>query len=222
MIFLTRSLYLFALLPAYLVGGFAYCDEPARVPYASLYHALAPAVIIAGFDRLIARQRIVSRRSDVTPAQIEIQILAASGVVKLRARPDGSIDFPMSQALLKENPPVESNQPKGSLSLSATMEIKLLPGKDFAYADVYASAVQAQKALAQLGPGMAGRTVRAIEFEFDAKLGASAELTDQTAEEMLIADDTGLLIVRIDPRLLDRNARLKFSHVPRAARPHID
>ncbi len=232
MILLTRLPFLFALALPYFYSGLAYGEVSAvslsrdsttvQVPYASLYRALEPAVVIARFDHLIARQRIVSRRSDVAPAQIEIRILAAAGVLKLHAQPDGSINFPMTQALLAENPPVESNQPKGSLSLSATMELKLASGAEFAYADLYAGAAQAQTVLTQLGPAMVGRSVRAIEFEFDPKLDARAELSDSIAEEVLIADAAGLLMVRVDEGLLKRNARIKFSHVPRAARPHID
>lgn len=202
--------------------GTAKGDAPSPVRYANLYRALEPGLIIAGFDRLLARQRIVSRQSNVLPSQIEVRILAAAGVILVKVAPDGSVDFPMSKDLLAENPIVESNQAKGSLSLSATMEIKLGKNKIVAYSDFYTSAMQAQQAIAALGPAMAGRKVRSIEFEFDQTQGGRAELTDNNAEELLVADKQGLLILRIDEALVKRKAQVMFSNLPIAARPHID
>lgn len=205
-----------------LVCSLLLAQAPTQVRYANLYHALEPGLVIAGYDRLLARQRIVSRRSEVLPSQIEVRILAASGTILVKVAQDGSVNFPMSQDLLAENPIVESNQAKGSLSLSATMEIKLGQNKVMAYADLYLSAMQAQKAIAALGPTMAGRKVRSIEFEFDRTQDARAELTDSNAEELLVADKQGLLNVRVDEDLVTRKAQLRFSNSPVAARPHIE
>lgn len=197
-------------------------NAPTQVRYASLYHALEPGLIIARFDRLLARQRIVSRRTDVLPSQIEVRILARTGVILVKVASDGSVDFPMTQSLLAENPFVESNQAKGSLSLSATMEIKLGQARVLAYTDIYESARQAQQAITALGPAMAGREVRSIEFEFDPKLETRAEISDSVSEELLLADKQGFLILRIDEVLAKRKAKVTFSNLPIAARPHID
>jgi hypothetical protein len=200
----------------------SFADAPVRVPYASLYHALEPGLAIGKFDRLIARQRIQSRRLDVAPQHIAVQIMAKSGVIAVPISPLGEIQFPMTQALLDENPWVQSNQPKGSLSLSATMEIKLSGQKNYAYQDIYASAMQAQQVLAKLGPGMAGRRIRSIEFEFNPSDGARAELIDARGEELLISNAAGMLELRVDESLVKRQVQVKFSHLPRAARPHIN
>jgi hypothetical protein len=200
----------------------SFAAEPVRVPYASLYRALEPGLVIVEFDHLVARQRIQSRRADVAPQQIAVQILAKSGVIAVPVSAQGEMQFPMTQALLKENPWVQSNQPKGSLSLSATMEIKLSAQKDYAYAELYAAALQAQQALAKLGSAMAGRRIRSIAFEFNPSEGARAELIDARGEELLISNAAGLIELRVDEALVKRQARVKFSHLPRAARPHID
>ena len=203
-------------------GSSLLAQEPTQVRYANLYRALEPGLVIASFDRLLARQRIVSRQSSVLPNQIEVRILAASGVILVKVGQDGSVNFPMTRALLAENPIVESNQAKGSLSLSATMEIKLGKNKVLEYAELYKSALQAQKAIAALGPGMIGRKVRSIEFEFDPSQGARAELTDSDSEELFLADKQGLLILRVDEALAKTKAQVTFSDLPIAARPHID
>ena len=205
-----------------LICSCVLAQTPTQVRYASLYRALEPGLIIAKFDRLVARQRIVSRQSGVSPNQIEVRILAASGVIIVKVAPDGSVNFPMTQALLAENPVVESNQAKGSLSLSATMEIKLGQNKVVAYSDIYESAMQAQQAVLALGSAMVGRKVRSIEFEFDRAKGARAELVDSKADELLMADKQGFVILRIDAALAKRKAQVTFSSLPIAARPHID
>ena len=223
MTFLKPVIHRFFLLPfLWLICSLALAQAPTDVRYASLYRALEPGLIIASFDRLLARQRIVSRQRDVLPSHIEVRILAASGVIVVKVAPDGSVDFPMTTRLLAENPIVESNQAKGSLSLSATMEVKLGQNKVVAYSDFYESAMQAQQAIASLGPAMAGRKVRSIEFEFVRTQGARAELTDTNAEELLLADKQGLLTLRIDKALATRKAQVRFSELPIAARPHID
>ncbi len=203
-------------------SALAAANAPTQARYASLYHALEPGLIIARYDRLFARQRIVSRRTDVLPSQIEVRIMANAGVILVKVAADGSVNFPMNQALLTENPLVQSNQAKGSLSLSATMEIKLGQTKVLAYSDIYESARQAQQAIAALGPAMAGRNVRSIEFEFDPNLETRAEISDGVAEELLLADKQGFLILRIDEALAKRKAQVTFSNLPIAARPHID
>jgi len=219
---------LLSLICSLALVNIGYATAPAQaqtytqVRYENLYRALEPGLIISGFDRLLARQRIVSRQRDVSPSQIEVRILSASGTILVKIAPDGSVNFPMTKALLSENPVVESNQAKGSLSLSATMEIKLGGKKVLAYSDIYESAMQAQQALTALGPAMAGHKVRSIEFEFDRTAGARAELSDSKADELLLADKQGLLIVRIDAALAQRKAQVTFSNVPIAARPHID
>ncbi len=197
-------------------------QAPTQVRYANLYHALEPSLVISRFDRLLAHQRIVSRQSNVLPSQIAVRILAASGVILVKVGQDGSVNFPMTQDLLAENPTVETNQVKGSLSLSCTMEIKLGQSKVVQYAELYKSALQAQQAIAVLGHGMTGRKVRSIEFEFDPSLSARAELVNSDAEELFLADKQGLLILRVDEALVNAKAKVTFSNFPIAARPHID
>ena len=67
-----------------------------QVRYENLYRALEPGLIISSFDRLLARQRIVSRQSEVSPSQIEVRILSTSGAIVVKVAPDGTVNFPMT------------------------------------------------------------------------------------------------------------------------------
>ena len=200
----------------------AVAQESVRVPYSSLYQALAPGLKIDRFERLVARQRIISRRSDVHPESIKVRILAKSGVIDIGVSAIGDIQFPMTDALLAENPMVESNQPKGSLSLSATMELKIPDALNVPYKEFFEAAKQAQQAIDGMGASLAGRKIHSIEFEFDRAESARIELVDERAEELLIANELGLLELRLDEDLVRRGAQVKFSHRARAVRPHID
>jgi hypothetical protein len=197
-------------------------DAATQVPYAALYKALEPGVVINSFDRLSARQRVQSRIAGVRPITIEIKILAKTGVQTVPISDTGNMAFPMSAALLAENPTVQSNQPKGSLILSATMEVKLPTGLSMDYADLYASALQADAALKKLGQNLSARRIRAIEFEFSGDMPAKIEIHHERAEELLLADDRGMILLRVDETLKARGARVVFSRPPDAARPHLD
>ena len=91
----------------------------------TLFTVLAPAQQIAKFDRLRAIQRIDSKLAGVTPAQIRIVVKAQGGDIAVPVAADGRIQFPLDETLRAQNPDVQTNQPKGSLSLTVTMELKL-------------------------------------------------------------------------------------------------
>ena len=102
------------------------------------------------------------------------------------------------------------------------MELKLSGRLQVPYSEFFEAAKQAQQAVEKMGAGLAGRKVRSIEFEFDQSANARVELVDSRAEELLFANEFGLLEPRVDADLVKRGAQVKFSHRARAARPHID
>lgn len=191
-----------------------------RVPYASLYRALEPGLVIERFPSLRAVQRMTSKLPNVSPQQISVRILAKSGPIDIAVGPDGRVQFPMLAALLSENPHVESNQPQGSLSLSATMEIALSDGLSVPYGELFEAARQAQQALSALGAGTAMR-VQGVELLFAERSQARVTIEHARGDELLLADDSGLVAVRADPNLLARKAVVRFSTVPLSARPHL-
>jgi hypothetical protein len=200
----------------------SFSSAQTAVPYATLYRALEPGLVIARFEHLRAVQRIQSRLPEVAPGQIQVSIRAKSGTLNIAIDSRGHVQFPMSEALLAENPMVQSNQPKGSLSVSATMECALVAGSKLAYSALMDCSQQAQSALAALGPSMSGRNISSIEFEFDPAQNANVQLNDDKAEEVLVADASGMVRVRIDPRKIQRHAVLMLSAPALAVRPQIE
>lgn len=201
-------------------AGASAAAQTGRVPYASLYRALEPGLVIERFPNLRAVQRMTSKLPDISPQQIKVRILAKSGPIEISVGPDGRVQFPMRAALLTENPQVESNQPQGSLSLSATMEIALSSGVSVPYSELFEAARQAQQALSALGPDTAVR-VQGIELLFPERSQARVTIEHARGDELLLADESGLIAVRADPKLLAGNAVVRFSSVPLSVRPHL-
>lgn len=196
--------------------------QPAgETPYRALYQALSPSLKLAGYTRLKPIQRIVSKNPDVAPAAIVVSIHAAGGVLDIKPEADGRVTFPMTETLLAENPPVRSNQPRGSLSVSVSFEIDLGAGDRLPYAVLAEGMDQAQQALAEVEPSMAGRRVAGIEFTFPPGAEGRVQIVDARLEELLIADRQGYVRLRNDPRLRESGAEVRWTPRPLRAMPYL-
>ncbi len=210
------------------IGAFLLCGAigmnalGAEVPYVLLYRSLEPSIAIAKYPKLRATQRILSRLPEVRPEQIKVQILARSGVIEVAIDALGRAQFPLTAALLAENPNVRSNQPKGSLSVSATMELALAGKQKLSYQELMEAVQQAEQAVGELGSATQGRRIQTVEFEFSPADNAQLQLNDDRSEDILIADQRGLIRVRIDPRKLKSNAEIIISAKSHAVRPHLE
>jgi len=208
-------------LVAALFGARAWADVSAT-PYVTLFTVLAPAQQINSFDRLRAVQRIESKMAGVTPNQIRIVVKAKRGDIAVPVAADGHISFPLDEALKAENPNVETNQPKGSLSLTVTMELRLPEGLHIAWADLHAALDQAHDVLAAQAkveglnvPGIVG-----AEFRFGRGTEARVTVTGKS-ERLLVADAEGRVIVMLDEAAAKEQPSLEFTHKPLAVMPFL-
>jgi hypothetical protein len=209
------------LFAALLFGVIGVNASAAEVPYAMLYQSLEPSIAIAKYPKLHATQRIVSRMPEIKPQQINVQILARAGVINVPIDDLGRAQFPLTKALLAENPMVRSNQPKGSLSVSATMELALAGKLRMSYQELIDAVREAEQAVSELS-AMQGRKIQTIEFEFAPSDNAQLQLNDDRSEEILMADQRGLIRVRIDLRKLKSKAEIVISAKSRAVRPQLE
>lgn len=218
---LLRRLLSSLLMLASLVSTPLAAQSGGETPYRALYGALSPSLKLAGYSRLKPVQRIVSKSATVSPADIRVSIHASGGVIELTPAADGRVDFPMSDTLLAENPPVRSNQPRGSLSVSVSFEIDLGDGDGLSYAALAEGIDQAQAALAQVEPSLAGRRVAGIEFSFPAGTEGRLQIIDAKREELLVADRAGFVRLRNDPQLRESGATVRWSPRPLRAVPYL-
>jgi hypothetical protein len=200
----------------------ARADEASTTPYAALYKVLEPAQRMAHFDRLRAVQRIQSKSPAVSPSQIRIAIKAARGDIVVPIAADGRIEFPFDGALQSENPPVQTNQPKGSLSLTVTMELKLPPGERIAWRDLDAALQQARAMLDEQAREKGGTVpvVGGAEFRFAPGSEARVTLTGRS-ERLLVADADGRVIVMLDEATLKEQPDLLLNARPSEIVPFL-
>ena len=196
--------------------------EQGRTRYQALYNALAPGLVFDEFERLVSVQHVYSKRDDVRADSIRVNILSQSGRIELVPDQAGRVDFPMTRALLDENPWVESNQPQGSLGLSATMELKISGARDIPYLELFEAMQQAQAALVKLGPPMSSRRVRGVDLLFDANAEASVTIEDAKSEELALANTGGVISIRMNEAWVKSKARVRMTAALKSARPRID
>lgn len=204
---------LFACLLAAAAG-----DVESTTPYAVLHRALAPALAIGDYPRLRAVQRIESKLPGVPPGAIRLRIARSGGSIEIRPAADGSIDFPLDPALLAENPPVHTNQPRGSLVLSATLALAPLPSRRFAPDALGAALDDADRLLSADGSAL---RARGVELRFDPRHEASVTLHGD-AERVLVADQAGHVVLLRDRDLGPRTQSITLSHDPLLMLPWLD
>jgi hypothetical protein len=200
----------------------ARADETSSTPYAALYKVLEPAQKMARYDRLRAVQRIQSKLPTVSASQIRIAIKAARGDIAVPIAADGRIEFPFDGALQSENPSVQTNQPKGSLSLTVTMELKLPPGERIAWRDLDAALQQARAMLDEQGRERGGAVPAVGGAEFRFAPGSDARVTlAGRSERLLVADAEGRVIVMLDETTLKEQPDLLLNVRPNEILPFL-
>lgn len=194
----------------------------STTPYQALYQVLTPARVIGSYDRLVAIERIQSKLGDVPPSAIRVVIRAKSGAIAVPVGADGRVDFPTSDALRDENPPVETNQPKGSLALTVVVGLAGSDRLRLPWTDVEAGLAQVRKFYADNVPsGTTAPTVRGIEVHFTP--GSAATLTiEGRSERLLMADAAGRIVVTSDMAIEKEKPTLAFSRAPDFIMPYTD
>ena len=136
------------------------------------------------------------------------------------------LSFPCDDDLRRENPPVISDQPKGTLGMGYWVYVPRPAGVTFQY-DLLANAVdEANKAAARANqmaksdygqsvPMFSGR-VNGIGLMFPQASAGKAKVTIQTTEGMkeYVADSHGIIKLKINPRLQAENPAMTASERP--------
>ncbi|MCB1641110.1 MAG: hypothetical protein KDI37_05205 [Xanthomonadales bacterium] len=198
----------------------AAAQDLGRVPYAALYERFRPAAVLTQFPRLRGVQSVGSRLDGVRPTQIRIWIQSDDGRIEVPIDERGRASFPLTEALLQENPWVHSNQPQGSLQLQLSLELVLPPGEHLPYSEIWAGIEEAQRALTQLGPDYADGEVVGIEYHF-ADGPMKVQLDGASLALDLLADEHGRIMLRKDPEWLDGDVQVHFRGRLLAAVPRL-
>ena len=105
--------------------GIAQSQENATLPYATLCRLAAMDLKgIAGLTNQEIRLTIKSKTPGVQPTDIRFHIESARGQIPIPLNPDGTFRLPISEELLRENPMIVANQPKGTMELEGSITLK--------------------------------------------------------------------------------------------------
>lgn len=211
----------FVVLPALtlLASATSVRADGSGVPYAALYESLRPAIEIGGNDHLVARTRIQSKLPGVESDSILLEIHAQAGTRVIHVANDGDVVFPLDERLRDENPVVQTNQPKGTLTLSVTIGVKLPRGTRFPYREIAVGIDQLRAVMVGDGAGD-GSAVRGVEFWFrpgsDARLGIIGPV-----ERLFIADRQGRIVLADSAELRESGVMLDLSEAPLQILPSL-
>jgi hypothetical protein len=198
----------------------AEADEAGTTPYLTLYQVLSPIAGIEAYDRLIAVERIESKLPAVHAEDIRIVIHAKGGAIPVAVGAGGAVKFPVSDALRAENPPVETNQPKGSLALIVNVGLRGAGALNVPWSDIEAGLGQARAFYAK-SRGDAAPAISGVEVHFPP--GGPAMLTIEGKDErLLMADPAGRIIVTRDMVAGESPPSLVFSRAPDFVLPYTE
>lgn len=192
----------------------------STTPYLTLYQVLSPVAKISTYDHLVAVERIESKLPDVRPQDIRVVIHAKEGPIPVPVSATGEVKFPVTDALRAENPPVETNQPKGSLALIVNVALHMADAKRMPWSEIETGLAQVKAFYAETqgasAPGISG-----VEVHFPA--GESAMLTiEGKNERLLMADPLGRIVVTREMALESSAPVLVFSRAPEFVVPYSD
>jgi hypothetical protein len=209
------------LLASIVLAAAAGAEEAASTtPYVTLYQVLSPVRTIGKYDRLVAIERIESKMPDVKPEDIRVVIHAKSGAIPVPIAADGVVKFPATDALREENPPVETNQPKGSLAFIVNVALRSADGLRVPWSDIE-NGLEQVKAFYAESRGATAPGISGIEVHFSPGTPAMLTIEGKT-ERLLMADPTGRLIVTRDMAPESEKPVLAFSRAPEFVLPYAD
>ena len=190
-----------------------YAQETGQVPYASIHKAVSRAQQVK-HPKLRAFVIVESKMKSDKPVTMVIK--AKSGPINVDISKDGEIrNFPVSAELLKENPPVLSNQPKGSSALVVGLELVVPDTLTYSYREL-AQQLEDANAEVKKQAGMLSLVApraKAVLFQFRA--GGKATVTVNRKEPQVVtADADGRVRLEIDKSVAAQDPQVIVSEKP--------
>ena len=198
----------------------------AVIPYKAM-DDLCQIAASADQSKLKIQVFVASTNKIVRPTDISLTIQSASqGKIAVQISTNGQIiDFPHRQELVRENPPIAANQPKGTLNLFIGYQIPI-EGLSFPYSRLGHAAAEANKMIkAQAGMmSMLAPKARGALFVFPKSSAGKAKVTilAATGRKELTADKDGRVKLKLEESLLSENPEVQLSEKPEVVLPEID
>lgn len=213
---LPRRYVCFIVLKALLLSASS-AECSSTFPYAKLYSLYERGTKIHA-PNVHPLFVVASKDKSIKPSSISLAILAKSGTIDLRIDRDGEIrGFPMSAELLKENPPVLSNQPKGTLLIGGGIGLDLPDSLTFSYKqlnDLLNQATAEMKRAAGMMLSFMVPRAKGIILEFSTPKNQIVTIGYHSGAKILHVDADGGIALPIEQGSLAENPTVTFSEKP--------
>lgn len=200
---------------ALFAAGAACADAWREIPYERFHRALTRVAQLPDARYVRISQRVAVPESEMALEDLRIVVAAAKGDIEVHITPEGALDFPISDALLKENPPVRVNAPEGKLTMSMQLEAAAPPAQRFPYALVeelseeYGRLVKLQGIVAR----MAAPKPVGLEVRFSPGEPASAIIRGKETTT-IEADSDGRLVIPSNRQWRAEGAEVELLRMP--------
>ena len=157
--------------PETLSGRSLSDNDLARLPYAQLLR-IAQSDARAKADAKSYKLRIQSRVTNVTPKDIELYLDLPNAPIVLLVDNDGFVEVPHTADLIKANPDLVANQPRGSLNIFVDLEVPRVSPPNIKdgkvdYQELFRPLVEIQSEMRKVDPtfGLTGQQQFVLEVE---------------------------------------------------------
>ena len=198
----------------------------AVIPYKAM-DDLCQVANSADQSKLMVQVFIASTNKTVTGPDISLTIQSAkAGNLPVQISTNGQIiNFPHRQELVRENPSILANQPKGTLNLFIGYQVPL-EGLNFRYARLGHAAAEANRMIKSQAGMMTlfAPTVEGVVFVFPKESAGKAKVKIAAGVEPkeFVADDKGLVKLKLEKSLLSENPEVQLSEKPKVVLPEIN
>jgi predicted regulator of Ras-like GTPase activity (Roadblock/LC7/MglB family) len=190
-------------------------QEFGQIPYATIHKVMTRLQSVKN-PKLRGTVAIQPKGKSTNPQEITLTVQAKSGPIKVPVEKDGEIrSFPMSDALLKENPPVLSNLPKGQSQLVAGLQVVLPDTLTHSYRDL-AELLQEANSEMKKQAGMMSMMMpkaKALVVQFRGA-GKQTVTIEGNERKVLAADADGSVRLEIEKELVAPNPQVVLSEKP--------
>lgn len=198
-----------------------------KIPYQTLEDAQL-FVNSINPTNLVFHMIIGSSNKRIHPQDIHLTIASkTAGDIPVHLGSKGQfLNFPCDDDLRRENPPVLSDQPPGTLGFGYWMYVPVPASHTFSYSRLTAAVDEANQAFARANQTPGGSLVReisgalanadAISFVFKPSSAHKAKVTLHTADgdKEYVADAHGVVELKINPKLRTENPLVTISEQP--------
>ena len=199
----------------------------AAIPYKAMDDLCQ---IAAGADqsKLLVQVFVSSRNRSVQGSDITLIIQSAKeGKVPLQISSNGQIvNFPHRKELVRENPFIVANQPKGTLNMFLRYEVPPVEELTFKYSRLGNASAEANKMIkSQAGLlSLAAPKSQGVVFAFPKESAGKARVMIRAAAgtKEFTADEKGMVKLKLENSLLSENPDVQLSEKPQMVVPDIE